>query len=129
MNQLLKTVLVSLFALGFTFTFTGCKKYEEGPGLSLRSKKSRLVNEWKLDKLISSSSSSTPEMTMDIKRDGTVTITYSSSSSERKWDLSSSKESLTITGTTSGTTYDIIKLKSKELWLREGNDEYQFVKK
>lgn len=29
------------------FTFTSCSKYEEGPGFSLRTKKQRVVAEWK----------------------------------------------------------------------------------
>jgi hypothetical protein len=30
---------------------TGCKKYEEGPAISLRSKEARLCREWKVEKL------------------------------------------------------------------------------
>lgn len=33
-----------------TLTFESCSKYEEGPNMSLRSKKARLANTWKIDK-------------------------------------------------------------------------------
>ena len=42
-NNLLKGIL--FVALAGLITFTGCK-YEEGPGISLRSKRDRFANEW-----------------------------------------------------------------------------------
>lgn len=39
----LSLVLVSAFAV----VFTGCK-YEEGPAISLRNKRDRVANEWKI---------------------------------------------------------------------------------
>ena len=39
-------ILVLMFVL--SLTFGGCKKYEEGPWISLRSKNARLIGDWKL---------------------------------------------------------------------------------
>lgn len=45
MKKLLIALLVAVFALP---TFNSCKKGENDPGISLNSRKSRLVGEWKL---------------------------------------------------------------------------------
>lgn len=48
----MKTTIKSTLALliGLPLFFVSCKKYEEGPALSLRSKKERVANTWKIDK-------------------------------------------------------------------------------
>ncbi len=46
MKQFKLTLGFILLTVGI-ITFTGCSKYEEGPGISLRSKKSRVVGDWK----------------------------------------------------------------------------------
>lgn len=43
----MKNLIYSAFAVAILFT--ACK-YEEGPGISLRSKRDRVANEWKVDK-------------------------------------------------------------------------------
>ena len=43
-----KNTLALLFIVFGLITFTGCSKYEEGPGISLRTKKSRVVGEWQV---------------------------------------------------------------------------------
>jgi hypothetical protein len=40
-----KLLLITFLAL----LFVGCGKYEEGPSISLRAKKTRLVGDWKMD--------------------------------------------------------------------------------
>ncbi len=47
----LSGLFLALVMVMSTLTFQSCGKYEEGPAFSLRSKKSRLVNKWKIDKL------------------------------------------------------------------------------
>jgi hypothetical protein len=47
MKKLIVFSLVVFFAM---VSFNSCKKYEDGPRLSLRSKTNRLVGEWKLSK-------------------------------------------------------------------------------
>ena len=46
------TVSFFISAIIITLFFSGCKKYEEGPGFTLRSVKNRLTNgDWELEKL------------------------------------------------------------------------------
>lgn len=50
MRKLLQILLILVF-ISPAF-FSGCKKYEEGPFISFRSKKERIANTWKMDKVI-----------------------------------------------------------------------------
>jgi hypothetical protein len=50
MKQFKPTLGFILLTVGI-FTFTGCSKYDEGPGISIRSKKSRVVGDWKVTEL------------------------------------------------------------------------------
>ena len=43
-----KNTLALLFIVFGLITFSSCSKYEEGPGISLRTKKSRVVGEWQV---------------------------------------------------------------------------------
>ena len=54
----MKKHLITLAALLFLCA-PACKKYDEGPALSLRSKKSRIANKWKVDKLFKNGVDST----------------------------------------------------------------------
>ncbi|WP_306639859.1 lipocalin family protein [Sanyastnella coralliicola] len=49
----MKTIVrtITLMSLAAAFALTSCGKYEDGPGISLRSKKARLVGEWQLEEL------------------------------------------------------------------------------
>lgn len=130
----------------------GCKKYPEGPALSLRSKKERVANTWKLDALISGGVDSTAyfnsffnDYTVSLTKSGGYTISYNfrgfSVSETGDWAFSSDKEDLQITPKTvsygtvpSASVLQIMKLYEKELWLRSfyGNGvakEYHFSPK
>jgi hypothetical protein len=41
----------TLLMLVFILIFAGCKKYNEGPSFSLRTKKARITNDWKVYKV------------------------------------------------------------------------------
>lgn len=45
----MKKLLIILTILTFGLNLQSCKKYEEGPSFSLKTKKKRLVGEWKLE--------------------------------------------------------------------------------
>lgn len=134
----------------------GCKKYPEGPALSLRSKKERVANTWKLDALISGGVDSAMyfnaffnDYTLTLSKSGSYTIFYNQVryfgpdpvTESGDWSFSSDKEDLQITpkATTYGSvpppsTFQIMKLYEKELWLRSfyGNGvarEYHFSPK
>jgi hypothetical protein len=50
----MKNKPIKIFLLSYCLLFFSCKKYyDEGPSLSFRTKKARVVNKWKIDKMYS----------------------------------------------------------------------------
>jgi len=127
-----------LLFLSFAFlsatilTFTGCKKYEDGPRFSLSSKKGRITNQWQFtEKIVNGQPQQLTNITVrDIKRDGAYILTVGTSTDETgKWEFSSDKESITfIPDDDDAYSRDILRLKSNELWLeyRDGSDIYEY---
>lgn len=131
-----KAILFSL-ALA-TATLSSCGKYDEGPGLSFRSKKARIANTWVIegetvngketsaaDLQAEINASDTP-MEIEITKDGDVTNKYKDGSTNKiKWELLDGKEKIKFSTTTSGITVSyeekILKLKEKSMWLEYEN--------
>jgi hypothetical protein len=109
----------------------GCKKYEEGPSLSLRSRKERVANTWKIDKYIVNNEDQTaaytsnfPNYQLVLNKEGGASLNVGSNTGvfTGTWALTNDDEELVITltsvGITQTTTSTILKLKEKELWLK-----------
>lgn len=125
-----RIILTLTIALVSMFTITSCKKYEEGPGLSLRSKTARLAEDWVIEKYIYNGEDRTeeakalfgPDFSFTIKDGGTYTIN-GDFSDEGKWELIENKEVLQLTPKDGEIIkYTILKLKNEELWLRYAED-------
>lgn len=111
--------------------FTECKKYQDGPLISFRSRKSRVEGKWKYDKILLNGVDKTSEYLnaqVEFASDGTYTnIKYMPGVAgplENKgvWVLANNDLSvdMTFTGAFGGTTiqrWNILKLKNSELWL------------
>lgn len=139
----MKILFFSLSIL-ILLALSSCKKYEDGPVFSLASKKSRLVNVWKLDKVIhngveqaltADDKDDKYEFTKDGKYKVTVINGSFSYTIEGTWEFDNNKEHIITSFTYNNITYTdttkILRLKSKELWTedRSGNDifEYHYV--
>ena len=120
----------------------GCKKYEEGPSFSLRSKTSRLAGEWELEKYYENGVDKTTEYldggseSYKIDKDGDLTFSIVDTSwspdpvvMAGKWEFISNKEelqtTLTFLGDSDMDTLIITKLKNKELWMKDKYDSPQ----
>ena len=134
-----------------------CKKYDEGPLISLRTKEARLCREWKLDKYIVNDETfdEVGKLVWKIEKNGIIHLNImvgsNEETSESEWRWADNKESLEIksfgkkSGVISsllnykGTNYEvwskfrIMRLTSKELSLEinEDNDDIriEFVEK
>lgn len=126
MKKLFKISLAAVLSAVFV---AGCKKYEEGPALSLLSKKARLAGEWKITSITNNGTPQTlcGTTNVSIKKDGTLSysvtgciINYSVSG---KWELVDKKEKIKIvldnSGDADGDTSEIIMLKNKMLKFKD----------
>ncbi len=119
----LKTAFALVIGAAFLF---GCGKYEEGPGISLRTKKMRVTGEWEIDEYVEDNENFTSdfnfyeieftsdnEFTERGQIEGFETFTF-----EGDWDFSGDKEELELEYD-DGTRVDftIIRLTNTELWI------------
>ncbi len=142
-----KLFIISIVAV---FALSSCGKYDDGPAFSLASKKSRVVNTWKIDKEFINGTEQTltaddKDDYIEFKKDGNMTMTQVSgsvsSTTSGTWDFDSKKENLVITFSysylgqtiTSTSTAKILRLKSNEMWVEEtenGNTvKYYYITK
>ncbi len=140
----LRTILLISFA-ALMFAGTGCKKYEEGPVISLRSKKARVVNDWEVVKILENGkdvTDSDEDLYYLFEEDNTgikTRTTHSAigdftSQNNFSWDFNSDKTKIIITwldddGNPYGSTaYTILKLYEQEMWLeyKYGDDTYEY---
>lgn len=132
-----------------TLLLTSCKKYDDGPRISLRSKKERVINCWRVESLYKNGVQETltgfeMEARTIFEKGGLVTVTNTQvpTKSQGTWVFADNKNTLQVTiyyevVSTSGNSvstinYTILKLKEKELWLKETDSkgdvyEYHYV--
>ena len=124
--------LILLFFV-IVFAFAGCKKYDNGPTISLRSKKARVVGKWVTEMWLVNKYEQT--MILDFDRTAEFTddgiyrfheispFTHKETNLEGTWAFRQEKRQLLlglpsgIDSTMSYALWDIIMLKNKNLWL------------
>ena len=122
-----KTFKLTTLLLGFALIFgTSCGKYEEGPGISFRSKKARVANTWAVEKYtineVEQSTILFADVTFEFTKDGKYTFTFGTNGSEKgTWEFGDKKETIKTTedGQSSVEESTILKLKNKEFWIKE----------
>jgi len=118
-------------AVVIALNFSSCKKYEDGPMFSLRTKTARLTGTWEVVKIDGENPDG--KLILEFEKDGDFTATFDygsySCSSEGVWEWASKKESLEITVDGDKTEFDILRLTNKELWFEdEDNAEWKCEK-
>lgn len=123
-----------ILLLIFLTTFASCKKYENGPAISLMSKKARLANIWKVDTYYLNGEDKTEEYRGLVTREKLIIFQsgefdYSELSTwvwaaeyTGKWKFINDKEELELVPDNPSIktkTYKILRLKNKSLWLEE----------
>ena len=117
---------------------SSCKKYEDGPMVSLKSRKERVANTWVIDKALRNNEDVTKSydnFILTLSKDGDAKLVYSSSflgvdysvDTDGTWEFQNKDEKIAMDfkADDADNTYTILKLKEDELWLREtgGEDE------
>ena len=111
--------------------FIGCK-YEEGPKITLLTKKARMENTWNIEKAMDGGEDVTSEYdnyTLELEKDGDAKLTAEytagpfayTGNTDGTWEFENSKENVKFDyeDDDADQSYQILKLTSDELWLRE----------
>jgi len=121
MKKLLTFLAVVILMAGAN----SCKKYDDGPLLSFRSKTARIVNQWVIDKVMSKGVDATKNYPKDyllsINKDMTYSLVSNGITQEGTWAFDDKKETFSLTLSTTGIAivYIIKRLKNKELTFDE----------
>jgi len=143
-----KTSIKSIIIFFVAFLFIcACNKYEENEGISLRSKKARIVGTWKIEKIISDNKSdnyidSLNKIEIKINSDGY--FSYQNDLIENFigwWYLNEDKTALNFSAETNVYSngspaynywwlkeWEILKLTKDELWLDNETEVWQMKK-
>lgn len=122
---------VSILAGIVLLLFGACKKYEEGPVVSFRTKKERVVNQWKVEEATADDGSDRTdqydqqvwEFTDD--NEFLYKSDTSSGTQEGKWHFENDNEEIFLSGGVflpHQGEYDILRLKEDELWIKRDSD-------
>jgi len=125
----MKTIklLLAIALLGGTIVSTpACGKYEEGPGISLLTKKQRLCRSWDAKEYVSSSGTTIADNDDDyitFEKDGTGKITIGSIVFNGTWEFTSNKEKITSVYSNTASEVTILRLTNKELWTKDSDGD------
>lgn len=129
-----KIALLSVAALMIGgIALTSCKKYEEGPALTLLSKKARVAGTWELEAYLENDVDKTSDYrqvvtgeTIVYEKDGSYTANYQTVFGEQNdagsWEFINDKLEIKGVSNTAGNDPDtmvIVRLKNKEMWMKE----------
>ena len=145
--KVIKFLLPVIFA-AFLFGTQSCNKYEEGPAISLRTKKARVVNEWTLKEYYENGKKQDIDDPLDLifEKDQTgYFVSYDDGGDQDvtnfNWEFNSDKTKILMTYVDEdGKVHEnqvwaltILKLYENELWLKsesdDETDEYHFETK
>ncbi|MEX0966720.1 MAG: hypothetical protein WD077_05745 [Bacteroidia bacterium] len=138
--------LASLATAAILFNLQACKKYDEGPGFTLRTPEGRLEGEWELTKADTNSLLGRyDEVVLEFEKDGDfdLAVTYIDSyygygvpytyRVSGDWEFEDDKNTLILELGGGELEWDILKLTKDELWAESVEyygriSEYEFEK-
>ncbi len=131
----LKIVALGLLAISL---FPACNKYEDGPGFSLASRKSRMANNWKIDRAYDDGDDVTANYEryeLDLGKSGSARLSTSSdfggitfsAETNGNWEFANKDEDLVLDfeNNDADATYQILKLERSDLWIRKKGDDQE----
>ena len=120
-------------ALALLFSFSSCNKYEDGPGLSFRTKTNRLIGTWELIKTDGYYINRSGEFTIiNFDRDGDFNMIGSyydyngqltSFQEAGDWEWENGKEEVEIETYFAKEDWEILRLTNRELWFEIENGQ------
>ncbi|MEM7037578.1 MAG: hypothetical protein AAF570_11415 [Bacteroidota bacterium] len=125
-----------LAAMVLVVVLNSCKKYDDGPSFSLRSKMNRLTGTWELVSVINGSIPTGITFFFEFDKDGDFTWTYDYGqyryAYSGDWEWEDQKETIEITLDNEVTEFKVKRLSNKELNIEysygNSTQEWQFQK-
>jgi len=115
------------------FVFQSCRKYDEGPVLSLRSRTERVANTWKISKYKKNDKDLTSlykGYMETFTKDGNYSYTWENIAGTGKWSFQNDDNEIAIVGihNQSNQKLHLLKLEEKEFWFyyMDGEDKKEF---
>lgn len=135
----MKKLTLAALLVSSALYMSSCGKYEEGPSISLRSKKARVANTWKVEAVLengvdktSSYSSFYDNFSLEFTKDGvysTSTVSNGTTVTETgTWEFINDDEAIKTTVDGDSDTLSISKLKNSEFWIynMDGTDKMEW---
>lgn len=114
-------------------TIQSCKKYEEGPVLSLRTRAERVANTWKVENYKINSSDFTSlatNYTETFTKKGGYSYNWGSFGGTGTWAFQNHDEEIRLSGTDNQSSHTLVILKLEEdafwYYYMDGNDKHEF---
>ncbi len=133
MKNTTKFVLFTIIIVFMLPVMQGCKKYQDGPMISLVSRTDRVANTWKVDNYKLNGTDYTSLVTNyseTYSKAGDYSYVWGLLSGSGKWAFQNNDAEVRITGTDnqSSVTLVILKLEEKEFWYyyMDGNDKKEY---
>lgn len=125
-----KKLLLAVAAL-IMLNLSSCKKYEDGPVFSLRTKTARLTGEWEVVEV--DNDDPIGKVILEFEKDGDFTFSISSSgnssSVDGDWEWENGKEAIEVEINGNKEEWEIIRLTNDELWFEdESGNEWECEK-
>lgn len=131
----MKTKNILFGILVIASSLTSCKKYPDGPTISLRSRTERVANTWKMEQVMLNGSDVTSTFTNinyteTYDKSGNYSYSSTVGSGSGKWSFENKDTQIKRQGVSGQSTLDltILRLKEKSFWYKyaDGNDNYEF---
>lgn len=119
-------------AVLLSFSFTSCKKYEDGPSFSLKTKTGRLTGEWEVVTVDGETYSGNESMLMEFKRDGDFIVTWNGGSADSEtgiWEWQDQKEIIHIEIDGEVSNWTVTRLTNSEFWFKDDDVKIECEKK
>jgi hypothetical protein len=128
-----KGSIIMMFAVSLSlFALTSCNKYEDGPGISLRTRTERVSNTWKVENYKVNGSDFTSllnDYRETFTKSGNYSYTWNSLNGTGTWVFQNKDQEIRLTGNDnqSSRTFIILKLEEKSFWYyyMDGNDKHE----
>jgi hypothetical protein len=130
----MKNIALAIFlAAAITLPIQSCKKYPDGPSISLLTPTTRLAQSWKIENAKKNESDYTSLMsgyTETYTKGGDYSYVWGSFGGTGKWAFQNSQKEIALTGVNgqSSHTLFILRLEKKSFWYyyMDGSDKYEF---